>query len=461
MLRPYDLLENVLIDIEKGIRKGVCVDILAKKYRLSYRHLQRLFKFAFKQSLASYIRSRRLAASLDDLLKTDSKILNIALDYGFDYEQSYIGSFKREFGITPGDLRKSGQIIKITPPLQLFDSNRLGDGLIFGPEIVMVQQFHVIGKKQKWIFRDALYNSSINYLSNYEKSKIPNKINPDVLICISGEAEKDADYFWLMKTVQVKSLEYIPEGFEGFTFPASLCAKFHYIGSKPELCNMYTGDDMFHTIDNFMDNNDQQYFLERKRINFDKLDISDNYIQWEWLAPVIKKTTLKFSPHNPSGIKNIYKQQLPALRFIGKKYTEPPEPKKILNLLNDWQLNSWFDIIERKAGCEPRFSDAYISLVREKDAAFEHWMGVFMPKETEVPYGFEAIDFPEMTIYVCSVYGKRGEIINYEKECRNKLTEEGFSIKNTHWYFMRFNWHGFFADDIYGKRSLDYCFLIM
>jgi len=83
------------------------VDILAKKYSLSYRHLQRIFKSAFKQTLADYIRSRRLAASLDDLLKTNLKLFDIALEYGFGYEQTYIRAFKREYGITPSHLRKS------------------------------------------------------------------------------------------------------------------------------------------------------------------------------------------------------------------------------------------------------------------------------------------------------------------------------------------------------------------
>jgi AraC family transcriptional regulator len=109
MLRPYNLLENVLTDIEEGIGKGIYSGILAERYALSEGHLRRLFKFAFKQTLASYIRSRKLTASLDDLLKTDSNILNIALKYGFCYEQSYITAFKREFRMTPGAFRKSGK----------------------------------------------------------------------------------------------------------------------------------------------------------------------------------------------------------------------------------------------------------------------------------------------------------------------------------------------------------------
>ena len=120
MIRPYDLLETVLIDVEKGIRAGITVDILAKRYSLSYRHIQRIFKTAFKQTLADYIRSRKLAVSLDDLFKTDLKLFDIALEYGFGYEQTYIRAFKREYGITPGHLRKFFRISNAKSSLRSF-----------------------------------------------------------------------------------------------------------------------------------------------------------------------------------------------------------------------------------------------------------------------------------------------------------------------------------------------------
>jgi len=115
MLRPYNLLENVLTDIEEGIGKGIYSGVLAEKHALSEGHLRKLFRLTFKRSLGGYIRSRRLTASINDLLKSNSNILNIALKYGFCYEQSYINAFKREFGMTPGGFRKSAQIVKAIP----------------------------------------------------------------------------------------------------------------------------------------------------------------------------------------------------------------------------------------------------------------------------------------------------------------------------------------------------------
>ena len=58
---------------------------------------------------------------LGDLLKAKSNVLDIALDYGFEYEQSYIRAFKNEFHLTPGEMRKKGEIVKVTPTLNFFE----------------------------------------------------------------------------------------------------------------------------------------------------------------------------------------------------------------------------------------------------------------------------------------------------------------------------------------------------
>ena len=112
-----DLFEGVLIEIEKNLKGYINDNALADKFSLSKGHLCRLFRFAFGQPIGTYIRSRKLSASIEDLLHTDMNIVEIALEYGFDYEQSYIRAFKREFGITPGSLRKSRRIVRKTPSL--------------------------------------------------------------------------------------------------------------------------------------------------------------------------------------------------------------------------------------------------------------------------------------------------------------------------------------------------------
>jgi AraC family transcriptional regulator len=183
MLKLYELLENILLDIENNIKTNINASVLSKKYGFSEGHLRKLFSFAFKQSIASYIRSRRLAASLNDILETNTNILDIAIEYDFDYEQTYIRAFQREFGVTPGNLRKTGQIIKIKPPLHLFDENKLDDdSVIFKPDFVMVPQFHIIGKRHRILSGNhyALLPQLGRQFWENERGQIKGKINPNV-----------------------------------------------------------------------------------------------------------------------------------------------------------------------------------------------------------------------------------------------------------------------------------------
>jgi AraC-like DNA-binding protein/ABC-type glycerol-3-phosphate transport system substrate-binding protein len=133
---------DCLLDIIEYNFEETNIDLISDDFGISSRHLQRLFKLAFNQSLGSYIRSRKLAASVDDLLNTRLNILNIALDYGFEYEQSYIRSFRREYGITPGDVRKTGKLLKITPPLNLLNSKRYFYYIMLEMEAAVILMCH-------------------------------------------------------------------------------------------------------------------------------------------------------------------------------------------------------------------------------------------------------------------------------------------------------------------------------
>jgi len=293
MLKPYDLLENLLLDIENGIKNNINVSVLSKKYCFSEGHLRRLFSFAFKQSIASYIRSRRLAASLNDILETNANIVAIADEYGFDYEQSYIRAFKHEFGITPGDLRKTGQIIKIKPPLHLFNENRLGDNAIFGPDIVMVPRFHVIGKYHRTSLSDPKKVIGKQFWYN-ERLLIKQAVNPNIYIGLTRNYNRKTGALEYLTSVQVKNFKNIPQGLRKDTFDTSLCARFRYIGQ-----HHYSDIDrnvaglMYEAIKEYSHNNQDKYVLSTDKICFEKIDTKlydETYCQMEWFTPVSEKT---------------------------------------------------------------------------------------------------------------------------------------------------------------------------
>jgi AraC family transcriptional regulator len=294
MQKPGILLESVLNEIENRIKEDINADFLANRLGFSSVHLQRLFKFAFKHPLGSYIRSRKLTASLENLFNTNAKMVEIALDYGFEYEESYIRSFKREFGVTPGIARKTHQIVKVTPPFNLFGAKSFENGIIFEPEIVMVPQFHVIGRKHQIPYSDSINmapKAAKHFWAN-DRMKITNPINPNVYIGLTRTAGINAHYTWYLPSIQVQTLKNIPEGLEGYTFTPSLCAMFCYIGQHHYFdINRNKAKNMYSAIEKFFD---CEYGCEFSRVSdiyFEKIDTETydgDYCQMEWFTPIKK-----------------------------------------------------------------------------------------------------------------------------------------------------------------------------
>ena len=291
MLNTYELLEHVLSEIEKNIKDKINAKSLAKTTAISPAHLQRLFRLVFERPLANYIRSRKLAASLEALLKTDLKVIDIAGEYGFEYEQSYIRAFKREFGTTPGEARLAGHILKVTPPLLLAGKNKVGDNLIFGPDIVMVPGFSVVGRPHilpKRRSEDAPKVGKQFWFNDRES--IPHKTENSVYIGLTRIMDGQNCY---MPSVPVKKIGHIPHGLEAYTFSPSLCARFRYIGQHHyfDISSKVAGG-MFEAIDAYNNDETPGYILISE-LSFEKISEADYdgvFCKMEWFAPVLEKS---------------------------------------------------------------------------------------------------------------------------------------------------------------------------
>jgi hypothetical protein len=112
----------------------------------------------------------------------------------------------------------------------------------------------------------------------------------------------------------------------------------------------------------------------------------------------------------------VYRQSIPALRFIGKKYGDNDRVNGTFgSKWNEWWQNGWFDILTKQIGMtfdeSHEDGDAYLGLMRwKKNEPFKYWIGMFLPENTTVPDNFNYIDFPESKLGVCWVYGKEGDV---------------------------------------------------
>lgn len=103
------ILERVILLIEDTKTERIKIDDIAKKVCFSSVHLQRMFKAQYNVTIVAYIRTRKLMLAAEEVMNTDKTIDAIAYDFDFGYESSFIRSFKREFGMTPNEMRRVSQ----------------------------------------------------------------------------------------------------------------------------------------------------------------------------------------------------------------------------------------------------------------------------------------------------------------------------------------------------------------
>ena len=95
------LLKKILDYIEENINETITLEKLADETGFSRVYIKKAFRAAFGVPISDYIRKRKLSKSTLMLLKTNLRIADISAEYGFEFPQSYINAFKREYGITP------------------------------------------------------------------------------------------------------------------------------------------------------------------------------------------------------------------------------------------------------------------------------------------------------------------------------------------------------------------------
>jgi AraC family transcriptional regulator len=91
--------------IETRLDEDVALSDVAEEAGISQWHFQRIFRALTGETLKTYIRSRRLAVSLERLLDTNLRVLDIAIMAGFESQEAFARAFKKAFGLTPQKYR--------------------------------------------------------------------------------------------------------------------------------------------------------------------------------------------------------------------------------------------------------------------------------------------------------------------------------------------------------------------
>ena len=100
-------IHDLLNWIDNNLENRLDSNTVSRRAGYSKWHLQRIFKEHTGSPLGEYIRSQKLQKSVERLTHSDEPILNVAIALGFDSQQSFNRSFKRQYGQAPGAWRRN------------------------------------------------------------------------------------------------------------------------------------------------------------------------------------------------------------------------------------------------------------------------------------------------------------------------------------------------------------------
>ncbi|THF84200.1 AraC family transcriptional regulator [Cohnella fermenti] len=112
-----DRMAKAISLIESRMEGKTDIEELAREAYSSPFHFQRMFHMLTGFTVAEYIRRRKLTLAAQELASTSSKVVDIALKYGYESPESFAKAFRKAHGISPTDARERGIPLKAFPRL--------------------------------------------------------------------------------------------------------------------------------------------------------------------------------------------------------------------------------------------------------------------------------------------------------------------------------------------------------
>jgi AraC family transcriptional regulator len=142
--------------IEENLKSEVTPSGCARAAGFSTYHYYRVFEAYVGIPVMEYVRKRKLAHVLLDLADK-RRIIDIAVDFGYGSERTFSRAFKKEYGLSPGEYRKSidSSTIPVKLVLASFQENNISGGVVMEPKIVTKPAFKVVGYELKTTNRNG------------------------------------------------------------------------------------------------------------------------------------------------------------------------------------------------------------------------------------------------------------------------------------------------------------------
>lgn len=228
------IINNTTEYIENNLLESLNLDNISENVNLSKFHLLRIWKGATSTGLMEYVRRRRIAQSLGDLIHDRNSIEFISSKYSFGCERTYNRVFKEEFKITPAKWRRSPCSLEILDRFNADFMSSAGEGLVFFRSTTILPEFSIAGLEYTVDIEENIKSQIANKYGNdffyNHRIRVFNPIEKDVYIGFTTVPHKSKRYTLYQPSIQVSQNSIIPPDMKVKCIPAHKYGVFTYMG---------------------------------------------------------------------------------------------------------------------------------------------------------------------------------------------------------------------------------------
>jgi len=196
-LNYSDTISKTIQFIETHIKEDLTAEQIAREAGYSVYHFCRIFNAIQGVTVMDYVRLRRLSLARIELL-SGKKIIDIAIDYGFETASGFSKSFRKEFGYSPTTF-----IARMSDWDGIQITKTIG-GFIMNPIIKKMPAFKVAGYGIKTNISSGYMKDIAAYWDTYTgenlESKMYAQLNPpkhgEVGLCVPSSDNGNVTYLF-------------------------------------------------------------------------------------------------------------------------------------------------------------------------------------------------------------------------------------------------------------------------
>jgi AraC family transcriptional regulator len=235
-------VQNGVDYIEQRLDEEIALGDVARAAGISQWHFQRIFKSLTGETLKTYIRARRLAGSLERLLSTDLRILDIALLAGFESQEAFARAFKQAFGMTPQKYRsmRDKSLFLKKPRFDNEYLTHIHRNVSLMPEIQAQPAMLLVGERTLFFGAESEKNNVAEQLTPLWVGFLPRLTEiahtvPGVCYGVIRQDPEDGERLEYHAAIEVTDASALPPGMVALSIPAATYARFEHRGRTETL----------------------------------------------------------------------------------------------------------------------------------------------------------------------------------------------------------------------------------